>query len=103
MFIHSVKDTIVVNDRWCGKECLCHHGGYLTCNDRFNPGKKILYIFMWDVKICTRGISDYITDLVCDGIICCNIFVVHTAVLSIKTAFNLVKIHLLFRIILLIQ
>ena len=33
-----VKDTIVVNDRWCGKECLCHHGGYLTCNDRFNPG-----------------------------------------------------------------
>jgi hypothetical protein len=37
---------------------------------------------------------------ICDGIICCNIFVVHTAVLSIKTAFNLVKIHLLFRIIL---
>jgi len=27
-------------------------------------------------------------------------FFVHTAVLSIKTAFNLVKIHLLFRILL---
>jgi len=41
---------------------------------------------------------------ICDGIICCNIFVVHTAVLNIKT-FNLVKkkIHLLFRIMLLIQ
>jgi len=35
---------------------------------------------------------------ICDGINCCNIFFVHTAVLSIKTAFNLVKIHLLFRI-----
>jgi hypothetical protein len=40
---------------------------------------------------------------ICDGINCCNIFFVHAAVLSIKTAFNLVKIHLLFRIIPLIQ
>jgi hypothetical protein len=40
---------------------------------------------------------------ICDGTNCCNIFFVHTAVLSIKTAFNLVKIHLLFRIIPLIQ
>ena len=31
------------------------------------------------------------------------IFFVHAAVLSIKTVFNLVKIHLLFRIIPLIQ
>jgi hypothetical protein len=39
---------------------------------------------------------------ICDGINRCNIFV-PAAVLSIKTAFNLVKIHLLFRIIPLIQ
>ena len=32
-----------------------------------------------------------------------NIFCVHTTVLSLKTAFNLVKIHLLFRIMILIQ
>ena len=32
-----------------------------------------------------------------------NIFLVHTTVLSLKTAFNLVKIHLLFRIMILIQ
>jgi hypothetical protein len=32
-----------------------------------------------------------------------NIFFVHTNVLSLKTAFNLVKIHLLFRIMILIQ
>jgi hypothetical protein len=37
------------------------------------------------------------------GIICNNIVFVYTAVLSIKTAINLVNIHLLFRIILLIQ
>jgi hypothetical protein len=40
---------------------------------------------------------------ICDGINRCNIFFVHAAVLSIKTAFNLVKIHLLSRIIPLIQ
>ena len=40
---------------------------------------------------------------ICDGINRCNIFFVHAAVLSMKTAFNLVKIHLLFRIIPLIQ
>ena len=34
---------------------------------------------------------------ICDGINRCNIFFVHAAVLSIKTVFNLVKIHLLFR------
>eukprot|EP01121_Diplochlamys_sp_Union-15-3_P021986 TRINITY_DN921_c0_g1_i1.p1 TRINITY_DN921_c0_g1~~TRINITY_DN921_c0_g1_i1.p1 ORF type:complete len:451 (-),score=63.65 TRINITY_DN921_c0_g1_i1:35-1387(-) len=33
-----VKDTVVVNDRW-GIGDACHHGGYYTCNDRYNPGK----------------------------------------------------------------
>lgn len=32
-----VKDTIVVNDRW-GMLTPCKHGGYYTCNDRYNPG-----------------------------------------------------------------
>ena len=32
-----VKDHVVVNDRW-GKDSQCIHGGYLTCEDRFNPG-----------------------------------------------------------------
>jgi hypothetical protein len=38
-----------------------------------------------------------------NGINRCNMFFVHAAVLSIITAFNLVKIHLLFRIMPLIQ
>ncbi|ESO99512.1 hypothetical protein LOTGIDRAFT_113714 [Lottia gigantea] len=33
-----VKDTVVTNDRW-GKDSTCHHGGYLTCADRYQPGK----------------------------------------------------------------
>ncbi|KAK3585974.1 hypothetical protein CHS0354_038519 [Potamilus streckersoni] len=33
-----VKDTVVTNDRW-GTNCGCKHGGYLTCKDRYNPGK----------------------------------------------------------------
>ena len=32
-----VRETVVTNDRW-GKNCNCHHGGYLTCKDRYNPG-----------------------------------------------------------------
>ncbi|XP_052009664.1 plasma alpha-L-fucosidase [Xyrauchen texanus] len=32
-----VRDTVVTNDRW-GKDCICNHGGYYTCNDRYNPG-----------------------------------------------------------------
>jgi len=31
-----VKDSVVVNDRW-GSGDACHHGGYWTCNDRYNP------------------------------------------------------------------
>ncbi|KAM6912442.1 plasma alpha-L-fucosidase [Xenentodon cancila] len=32
-----VKDTVVTNDRW-GKGCICKHGGYYTCSDRYQPG-----------------------------------------------------------------
>jgi len=32
-----VKDTVVTNDRW-GSGIACHHGGFFTCHDRFNPG-----------------------------------------------------------------
>ncbi|XP_014769556.1 alpha-L-fucosidase isoform X1 [Octopus bimaculoides] len=32
-----VKDTVCVNDRW-GKNVRCKHGGFLNCNDRYNPG-----------------------------------------------------------------
>ena len=39
---------------------------------------------------------------ICDGFICCNIFCSYSR-FEYKTAFNLVKIHLLFRIMLLIQ
>ncbi|XP_065176507.1 alpha-L-fucosidase-like [Sycon ciliatum] len=35
-----VKDTVVVNDRW-GKGVSCKHGGYYTCQDRYNPGHLI--------------------------------------------------------------
>ncbi|WAR31295.1 FUCO-like protein [Mya arenaria] len=33
-----VKDTVVVNDRW-GNNTNCKHGGFLSCSDRYNPGK----------------------------------------------------------------
>lgn len=32
-----VKDTVCFNDRW-GKGNTCKHGGYYTCQDRYNPG-----------------------------------------------------------------
>jgi len=36
----SVKDTVVTNDRW-GTNVRCHHGGFYTCYDRYNPGKLV--------------------------------------------------------------
>ncbi|XP_067674057.1 alpha-L-fucosidase-like isoform X2 [Haliotis asinina] len=33
-----VKDTVVTNDRWGNNGIGCHHGGFLTCSDRYNPG-----------------------------------------------------------------
>lgn len=33
-----VRDTVVTNDRW-GRGTLCKHGDFITCSDRFNPGK----------------------------------------------------------------
>jgi len=40
-----VKDTVVVNDRW-GTDCLCKHGSYYTCSDRYNPG--VLQEHKWE-------------------------------------------------------
>ncbi|CAJ0944795.1 unnamed protein product [Ranitomeya imitator] len=33
----DVKDVVVTNDRW-GTGCMCKHGGFYTCSDRYNPG-----------------------------------------------------------------
>ncbi|MEL6475622.1 MAG: alpha-L-fucosidase [Pseudomonadota bacterium] len=35
-----VKDTVVTNDRW-GSGTACKHGGFYTCQDRYNPGKLV--------------------------------------------------------------
>jgi alpha-L-fucosidase len=40
-----VKDVVVVNDRW-GIGAACHHGGYWTCYDRYNPG--VLQSHKWE-------------------------------------------------------
>ncbi|XP_796773.4 alpha-L-fucosidase [Strongylocentrotus purpuratus] len=40
-----VKDTVVTNDRW-GAGIRCHHGGYYTCTDKYNPG--VLQKHKWE-------------------------------------------------------
>ncbi|PAA92763.1 hypothetical protein BOX15_Mlig034267g2, partial [Macrostomum lignano] len=40
-----VNDSVVTNDRW-GKGVMCNHGGYYTCQDRYNPG--ILQPHKWE-------------------------------------------------------
>ena len=40
-----VRDYVVVNDRW-GSGCACHHGGFYTCSDRYNPRE------MWRTCTC---------------------------------------------------
>ncbi|XP_069079558.1 tissue alpha-L-fucosidase [Pleurodeles waltl] len=43
-----VKDTVVVNDRWC-QNCSCHHGGFYNCADKYKPG--VLPDHKWEM--CT--------------------------------------------------
>jgi len=40
-----VKDTVVTNDRW-GSGTPCHHGGYFTCSDKYDPG--VLQKHKWE-------------------------------------------------------
>lgn len=35
-----VKDTVLTNDRW-GDGTMCKHGSFLTCSDRYVPGKPL--------------------------------------------------------------
>lgn len=44
MFYSPVKDSVVTNDRW-GQGVMCKHGGFLTCSDRYNPGKPLTVTF----------------------------------------------------------
>ena len=45
--LSPVRETVVTNDRW-GSGIACHHGGYYTCSDRYNPGSllRFLYTFL---------------------------------------------------------
>ena len=65
-----VKDSIVVNDRW-GAATPCHHGGYYTCQDKYNPGHLVEHKWenaytldknSWGYR--REGVlADYLTDL----------------------------------------
>ena len=66
--------------------------------ESFQGSKFCLFVMVqpWNIGVCCID-QVFVTELTV------VIFFVHAAVLCIKTAFNLVKIHLLFRIIPLIQ
>ena len=66
---------------------------------RLNVLLNVMFITVW----YSRGAGVCWIDEVFVTELSVVIFFFHTAVLSIKTAFNLVKVHLLFRIMLLIQ
>nr|XP_002124240.2 alpha-L-fucosidase-like [Ciona intestinalis] len=40
-----VKDHVVTNDRW-GTGIRCHHGGFYSCSDKYNPG--VLQHHKWE-------------------------------------------------------
>ncbi len=64
-----VKDSVVVNDRWCGN-CACKHGGYYTCRDRYNPGSPVskndlfCHDSLFNIK-CAAGPCKIKSDLLC--------------------------------------
>nr|XP_022920961.1 alpha-L-fucosidase-like [Onthophagus taurus]XP_022920962.1 alpha-L-fucosidase-like [Onthophagus taurus] len=49
-----VKESVVANDRW-GSGIPCHHGGYYTCTDRYNPG--VLQSHKWENCMTVDKIS----------------------------------------------
>ncbi|KAH9502565.1 hypothetical protein Btru_069009 [Bulinus truncatus] len=49
-----VKDTVVTNDRW-GQSVMCHHGGFYTCSDRYNPGHLVTH--KWENAMTIDGES----------------------------------------------
>ena len=65
-----VRQTVVVNDRW-GIGAECTHGGYWTCQDRYNPGHVIAH--KWENAFTIDKdswgyrreavLSDFLTDL----------------------------------------
>lgn len=48
-----MKDDVVVNDRW-GTDVACKHGGFYTCDDRYNPGT---YIRRLKSNICVAHLN----------------------------------------------
>jgi len=66
-----VRDTIVWNDRWGGgpDSCLCHHGSYYTCADRFLPSSLVGHAWENAFTLDTQSwgyrrnavLSDYMT------------------------------------------
>jgi len=42
--VSPVRETVVTNDRW-GSGIACHHGGYYTCSDRYNPGRLLQFLY----------------------------------------------------------
>ncbi|CAH1366820.1 unnamed protein product [Tenebrio molitor] len=49
-----VKDIIVTNDRW-GTGTPCTHGGFFSCNDRYNPG--VLLPHKWENAMTIDKVS----------------------------------------------
>ncbi len=66
-----VRDTVVWNDRWGGgpDSCLCHHGAYYTCADRFLPSSLVGHAWENAFTLDTQSwgyrrnavLSDYMT------------------------------------------
>ena len=86
----SVKDSVVVNDRW-GKGVMCKHGTFVTCEDRFNPGvlqeKKFENILSLDmdswgynpltgleyIQTTKQLIRELVTTIACNGNLLINV------------------------------
>jgi len=69
--VSPVRETVVTNDRW-GSGIACHHGGYYTCSDRYNPGRLLQFLYPFDEhSMFTARLMARLTDFfICYCLLC---------------------------------
>ncbi|XP_005097744.3 alpha-L-fucosidase [Aplysia californica] len=95
-----VQSSVVTNDRW-GQGVMCHHGGFFTCQDRYNPHHLIKHKWenamtidrqSWgfrrranvaDILSIEELLEELITTISCNGNVLLNVGPTHDGMIGV--------------------